>query len=193
MGGTEFLGAQEPGFEDAVRWWCVCFKPCSRACANYVTALKRIPRAVFSHLRTLRHQDGGHTEAQPCRITQSCSVLSFCPLPGLQGLCHWCSFFCCLQAHRALKAGCLGKEAAASCAGESRSGMNRAGLVCKEGVPVPHQEPGHSLGTLGIVSPTWNPLLLSHVTTHDFLSWLHKEVGFSWSVNFSKHYKIPHM
>lgn len=84
--GTEFLGAQEPGFEDAVRWWCVRFKPCSRACANYVTALKRIPRAVFSHLRTLRHQDGGHTEVQPCRITQSCSVLSFRPLPGLQGL-----------------------------------------------------------------------------------------------------------
>lgn len=66
--------------------WCVPFKPCSRARANGVTSLKRIPRGVFSHLRTLRHQDVGHTEVQPCRITESCSVLCFLPLPRLQGL-----------------------------------------------------------------------------------------------------------
>lgn len=29
---------------------------------------------------------GGHTKVQPCKITQSCSVVSFLRLPGLQGL-----------------------------------------------------------------------------------------------------------
>lgn len=123
------------------------------------------------------------------RAAQSCDF-SLCQ--GFRALCHWCSC-CCLQAHPALKAGCFGKEAAASCGGEAGSEASRAGLVCKKGLPVAHRELGHSLGTPERVSPTWNPLFLSHVTTHDFLSWLHTELGSSWSVNFSKHYKIAHI
>lgn len=87
------------------------------------------------------------------RAAQSCPF-SYCQ--GFRASCHWCSFFCCLQACPALKAGCLGKEAAACGGGEARSGMNRAGLVCKGylwpieslGILLAHVEECHQLEIL---------------------------------------------